>query len=324
MRRNEVLKSVVILQAVCMVVLSVVVIVKIWPEHDGYKEMPPESNQGGEGPDSFGQTAEGRKPAAQVGDQTISRAEWQAALYKLHGDQVLRLLMAHKAAEMEAAAAEVSVLPEEERRELEKLISGYGSEQQYYEMMEQQVGMSKEQVLEDMRYRLLLEKLALREVDVTNAEVDSYIDQHPEAFGPRSRIHLHWMVAESLSEADSLLNLLAAGGDFAELARTYSVDSFTAGVGGDLGMIDDHDPFYSDELLDTARRLQIGEMAGPIEVDQGYAIIRLVARETTNGLSGEALREEARKQLGLEKIESLSSLEERLLSKYAAAVLPRE
>jgi foldase protein PrsA len=320
MRKYEVLKSVVILQAVCMVVLSVVVIVKIWPEHDNYAEMPPESNQGGEGADNFGLITGGQRPAATVGGQTITQAEWQAALYKLHGENVLRALMTHKAAELEAKATGLAVRPEEESRELQKLISGYDSEQQFYQMMEEQLGMTKQQVVDDVRYRLLLEKLAVNSVVVTDAEVEEYVAQHQEAFGPRSRVHLQWIVTENESEANSILNLLADGEEFALLARTYSTDSFTAGAGGDLGLIDDNDPFYAEELLDTAKGLQIGEMAGPIRTDEGYAIIRLVEREMTNGLTGSALRDEVRKQLGLERAESLTSLEDQLLIKYEAAV----
>ena len=73
--------------------------------------------------------------------------------------------MVHKAIDLEAAASELSISAEEQSRELEKMIEGYESESRYYEVMQEQLGMSKEQVLEDLRYRLLLEKIVVRSID---------------------------------------------------------------------------------------------------------------------------------------------------------------
>ena len=74
-------------------------------------------------------------------------------------------------------------------------------------------------------------------------------------------------------------------------------------------------------MLDTASRLQLGETAGPIKVDAGYAIIRLNERHTTSGITGSRLREQVRRQLALEKAVPAAELENKLLEKYDAVVL---
>ncbi|MBD2872639.1 peptidylprolyl isomerase [Paenibacillus arenilitoris] len=316
MRKNEVLKAVVILQAVCMVILAVVVVVKVWPaerlpSHAG-EEEPAASGEPGLAPGSD------KDAVARVGSDTITAGELRDELYKLHGDTVLRTLMVHKAIDLEAAASGVDVLPEELDRELQSMMEGYESEERFLEGMREQLGMTKDQLLEDVKYKLLLEKIAVRSVNVTDDEVDMYIEEHPGEYAAKERLHLQWILLESERDADAILDSLAGGEDFALLARTYSIDAFTAESGGDLGLIDADDPFYDAEMLDTASRLQIAEMAGPIKVEDGFAIIRLVERQTTEGLTGPRLKEAVRKQLALERADSLNELEDKLLAKYEA------
>ncbi|WP_138756006.1 peptidylprolyl isomerase [Paenibacillus sinopodophylli] len=327
MRKYEVLRAVVILQAVCMVVLTVVVIVKVWPGNERQLGSQPPANVGSEEDpaDSAGVDAseqdDGRRIVARVGKDTITAAELQGELYKQYGEATLRSLMVRRVIDLEAEGSELSITADEQTRELARMVEGYESESRYYEVMLEQLGMSKEQVLEDLRYRLLMEKMIIRSVHITDEEVDRYIADHPEEFEARTQLHLQWIMTESLKEANSVLELLADGEEFALLARTYSVDAFTADAGGDLGLIDVDDPFYNAEILETASRLQIAEMAGPIKVDGGYAVIRLIERQTTTAMSGRKLHDAVRKQLALAQGDSLAELEDALLGKYDATKL---
>lgn len=323
MRKYEVLRAVVILQAVCMVVLTVVVVIKVFPGNDRLHGPQPQTNVGSEGEQGepgqhSGEQSDHKRIIAKIGNETISLADLESQLHKLYGDAVLRTLMVHKVIDMEAEASELSVSAEEQSRELDKMVDGYDSEARFYEVMKEQLGMSKEQVLEDLRYRLLLEKIVIRSIEVSDDEVERYIADHPEEFEAKSQLHLQWIMTETAKEANSVLKLLAEGEDFSVLARTYSIDSFTADTGGDLGLIAEDDPFYNREMLEMASRLQIAEMAGPIKVEGGYAVIRLVERQVTTSISGSELYDEVRKQLALEHAESLTDAEDELLEKYDA------
>lgn len=311
MRKYEVLRAVVILQAVCMVVLTVVVVIKVLPGNDRPLEKQTQVEDDSE-------KSEGQQTVAKVGAATITAADLREQLYKQYGNTVLRTMMVRKAIDLEAEASELSVSSEELDRELEKMIEGYDSEKRYFEVMQEQLGMTKEQVLEDLRYKLLLEKIAIDSIEVSDAEVDKYIAEHSEEFTSRLQLHLQWILTESEKEANSVLQLLTDGEDFSMLARTYSIDSFTADAGGDLGLIDADDPFYNRDLLDTASRLQVAEMAGPIKVDGGFAVIRLLERQMTTTRTDRSLRDEVRKQLALERADSLTGVEDELLDKYEA------
>lgn len=310
MKKYEVLRAVVILQAVCMVVLSVTVVVKVWPWQQHADDGERTSIGGSDKPE------EDHNLAATVGDQPITLGELEAELHKQYGGQVLRTMMVRKAIDLEAAEAKLTVSPEEQDRELAAMAEGYESETEFYDMMLKQLGMTKEQLLEDIRYRVLLEKIVVRSIDVTDDEVDQYIADHPEEYAPKEQLHLQWIVTETERQAEDVLEKLTRGEPFETLARTYSQDSFTAESGGDLGLIDADDPFYDSEMLDMAGRLQIAEMAGPIAVDGGFAIIRLVERRLTTGIAGSRLRDAVRKQLALEQAGPLSEQEDKLLDKY--------
>ena len=316
MRKYEVLRAVVILQAVCMVVLAVVVIVRVWPGNDRLPDGDPAGP--GQTPNDSSQQADKQRIIAKVGAEKITLADLENELHKQYGDSVLRTLMVHKAIDLEAEASKLSISSEEQSLELEKMIEGYDNEARFYEVMQEQLGMTKEQVLEDLRYRLLMEKIVVRSIDVTDEEVDRYIADHPEEFEARMQLHLQWILTETSKEANSVLELLTDGEEFTELARTYSIDSFTAESGGDLGLIDAEDPFYNQDMLETASRLQVAEMAGPIKVDGGYAVIRLIERQMTTQITGRRLHDAVRKQLALERADSMTELEDKLLDKYDA------
>ncbi|MFF2484475.1 peptidylprolyl isomerase [Paenibacillus sp. NPDC058071] len=317
MNRFGVLKTVIVLQAVCMIVLSVVVIVKLYPFGGGPDGRNSDSGAAAH-TEGDGEDEDGASVAAIVGGIPILTSELEGLLREQYGDAVLRTMMVHKAIDLEAENRRLEVPTEEQGRELAAMIEGYESEEAFYHVMKEQLGMSKEQVLEDLRYRLLLEKIAVLSVDVSDSDVEIYIVEHPELFASQLQLGLQWIVTDTSRESEIVLEMLESGEDFAAVAKTYSTDDFTSDAGGELGLIDSDDPFYNEEMLDTASRLQPGEMAGPIRVDGGYAVIRLKERQKTAGLTGIHLHDEARKQLALSRAKPMRQIEDELLAKYDA------
>lgn len=317
MNKREVLKTVVILQAICMIALTGVVIVKMWPLSNPRQDEP--TNQ-------LPHTdieVEGKTESqiiASVGGESISKDQLTKELYEQYGDRVLRLIMVRKAIDLEAQNTNISVTQEEVAHELASLVDGYDSEQQFFAVMSEQLGMTREHVLDELKYRLLLEKITVRSVAISDAEVDAYMEKHPEQFAPQLRMHLQWIVLETAAEANQVLQLIAEGSDFARLAQTYSIDSFTADSGGDLGYIQADDPFYNEEMLHIASELNVAEIAGPIEVEEGYAIIQLMGRNMTSGLTGYKQIAAVRKQLALERAKPMAQVEDELLEKYNALI----
>lgn len=70
---------------------------------------------------------------------------------------------------------------------------------------------------------------------------------------------------------------LAAGADFAELARAKSEDALTAGQGGEIGPYDP-DKFPA-PLRSALEALKIGQVTPPVETEMGWHLIKLVREE---------------------------------------------
>lgn len=82
---------------------------------------------------------------------------------------------------------------------------------------------------------------------------------------------------KAAEKADSLYNVLKAGGDFAELAKAYSDDKGSAVRGGELPWIGPGMTLI--EFENEAYKLQVGEMSKPFATTVGYHIVKMVERK---------------------------------------------
>lgn len=96
---------------------------------------------------------------------------------------------------------------------------------------------------------------------------------------PAARVrHIHVSDPELAAQLAAQAKALAPADDrgFARLASAKSDDAATRDTGGDLGFIDKNSQLPK-PLVAAALQLQIpGEIAGPIQTDTGYEIVRLV------------------------------------------------
>lgn len=131
---------------------------------------------------------------------------------------------------------------------------------------------------------------------VPESEVKARYEKDKEQFKqPEMAILSHVQIAKAPSEtdaavarktADSLSAAIKAGADFAELATKYSQDPGSGQKGGDLGW------FTLDKMVqqfsDATKAIRnIGDVAGPVQSQFGYHIIKLTGRRTAKDAKGE-------------------------------------
>lgn len=117
---------------------------------------------------------------------------------------------------------------------------------------------------------------------------------------------------EARGLAQSLLERLESGEDFAELATEYSDDPGSAREGGDLGWIepDVMMPAFEAALYD----LQPGEVAGPVETEFGWHLIRLDEIDAPRGQTFAEARSQILEEVREERADDLYiELSERLI-----------
>jgi foldase protein PrsA len=92
------------------------------------------------------------------------------------------------------------------------------------------------------------------------------------------------IVVATVEDAWEVLTRLASGEDFADVARSMSVDEQTRDQGGDLGWFPRGLGWIAPEVEEAAFAGQPGQVQGPIQVGDRYVIVQIVDRQADRPL----------------------------------------
>jgi parvulin-like peptidyl-prolyl isomerase/predicted Zn-dependent protease len=143
-----------------------------------------------------------------------------------------------------------------------------------------------------------LQQAVVGSIEPTDDELFGYFEKNITTYSEAEQVRASHILVADEAKAQSILDELAAGASFPELATKYSQDTGSAEKGGDLG-------FFSrgqmvPEFEAAAFALQVGETSGIVKTDYGYHIIRLtdrkVARTPTLAEAKERVRQDYIKQ----------------------------
>lgn len=170
---------------------------------------------------------------------------------------------------------------------------------EYYENNQQQF-QQPEQVT--ARYLVLsLDSLA-SEVEVSDAEVRSLYEERAEELVNEERRAAHILIEDGAQASDTMETIqqrLEEGEDFADLAAEYSVDSFSAEDGGDLGF--SGRGVYEESFEEALYALEPGEISEPVSTRFGIHLIKLLDIRQSEAPTLTELEGELRQELAREK-----------------------
>jgi len=141
--------------------------------------------------------------------------------------------------------------------------------------------------LEKSRAMILSEEFLreeLSKITATDEDVSKYYESHQELFTIPETLRLGVITLGTREPAEAALKRLSAGEDFAELAKTVSIDKYRDS-GGDAGIV-----VKSDELpeyLRAAFYLREGSLSDVIHSEGGYCILKAVAKSPAKALKFE-------------------------------------
>ncbi len=165
----------------------------------------------------------------------------------------------------------------------------------------QQQGVSFEDFKQNIRNQIVTQDVMRQEVgahiQITPGEARQYYEQHLQDYMQPESEHLSEIlistgksdadgaddpakVAAAKAKAEDIEARLNAGGDFAQLARSFS-DGPTAGSGGDLGQF--RRGALAKVLEDQTFDLKAGQWTQPIRTRQGWIILK-VTQHTPGGV----------------------------------------
>lgn len=209
--------------------------------------------------------------------------------------RILEGMISQKLLYAEAILDSVEITDEEVNQQLDYqmnyFIQQYGSR----ERVEQTYGMSIERIKrefrEDTRKNMMGERVKQKkfgQVEVSRKEVKEFYENYKDSLGliPEkfkiAHIFINPKATSKVKEkarelAETLLDSIKGGADFAELAKNFSDDPGSASHGGDLGTV--KRGVFFPEYEAAAYSLSKNELSPVIESPVGFHIIQLIDRK---------------------------------------------
>lgn len=235
-------------------------------------------------------------------------------------EEILEKMINDKLILQDAKKKEITIPSEELEKQFTDLKASIEKQEDFKSALEKNNiddAFLKAQIEQDMIIQKYHDEV-MKENTVTDEEVKKYYDEHLDAL-TNSQVkasHILFMTKnpetqEDLSEdekakkkesAEKVLKLAKDGGNFAELAKTYSEDTGSAVNGGDLGYFDKYTmvkPFS-----DAAFSMKPGEISEIVESEFGYHIIKVIDKKD-EVQKFESVQESIRSNLEYEKYDKV-------------------
>ena len=157
--------------------------------------------------------------------------------------------------------------------------------------------MARERILSNVMLETLLAEKVTDDAVRRMYEEQSALQERGE------QVRARHIVVATEEKAKELIKLIEQGGDFARLAKEYSLDASTRDLGGDLG-------FFSKDALDSrisaiAFATNIGEISAPFETDIGWHVFKVEARRPTPVPTFDQLKPEIVRFMSYDEIQKL-------------------
>ncbi|UCH64452.1 MAG: peptidylprolyl isomerase [Ignavibacterium sp.] len=204
----------------------------------------------------------------------------------------------------------------------------YGSVQRIEEMYGMSIERIRRELRDDVRKNLMVQRMQqtkFASIEASRREVEEFFDTYKDSIGqiPEKVSIYHIFRNPKANErvkkksrdlAQSLLDSIKAGADFAKIAREYSDDPGSASQDGDLGFVK-RGIFYP-EFETAAFALEEGEISDVVESPVGFHIIQLLERRGESIHTRHVLiKIEPDDDADLETIEFLSGLRDSVINK---------
>lgn len=222
----------------------------------------------------------------------------QDALYdqmvKTSGTEALDIMISNEIIRQEAEKADIEITQAELDAELAEYEEQYGGAEGLATALEGS-GLTEEDLEKEMKNFLRVEKLIGPEIEITDEAIETYFKENKEALGQSATVEASHILTETKEQAEEVSQKLADGGDFAELAAEYSIDTATAENGGELGSFGTGE--MAPEFEETAFGMKADEISDPVQTDFGYHIIKVTDKTEATEATLEDSKEEIKEIL---------------------------
>lgn len=178
---------------------------------------------------------------------------------------------------------------------------------------------------------LLVDTAQLRErVKLSDADLQAYYTEHKAEFTQEEQVrarHILVMINDQRNEAQARQRIeqaqaqLAAGKDFAAVAREFSDDTASKAAGGDLGYFGRG--AMVEEFSNAAFGAQAGQRVGPVKTQYGFHVIEVTDKKPGGERPFEQARPQIQALLSAERVQSLAETRAKEVATRVAKEKPK-
>lgn len=249
---------------------------------------------------------------ATVGDEIILESELNEGVEFIkvmnqttEPDSILRIqildeLIKNRLILDQAKRETVDVSKAEVDEEVEKNIMAL--KQRFEDEAQFQDALKKEEITErilreryrnDIKKRLISQKLMVKKgltnINITPTEMKNFYETHKDSIarqpGSVTLSHILFLIKPSTSAEEAgqkkiseIYDIIARGGDFEEVAKSFSEDQVTKNHGGYLGKV--AFDFLQPEVQAVVSNVKAGEVSPPFRSRNGYEIIKVISKKS--------------------------------------------
>lgn len=219
------------------------------------------------------------------------------------GEAALDELIMKELVRQEAAKKNITVTAADIDKEIETYKTNFGSEENLNLALTQS-GMTMELLRENIEMNQLLTKILEPEVKVTDEQIKKTFEENKASFDTPEQVRASVILVKTEAEANEIIKELKAGKDFAELAKSKSLDEATKTSGGDTDFFARGE--REEAVENAAFNLAKDEISGAVKTSEGYQVIKLTDRKEAHSATLEEKKEEIRKTLVSQQVSQLS------------------
>jgi len=254
-----------------------------------------------------------------INDRPITKAAFYSYIENAYGISALTQLIADALLEEAAEERSIVISDIQVQQQFDAIKAGYESETDFLiDLMDNNY--TEASLKYRIRMDLILNLLAFSGVTVTEQEVQTYFDENKDFLGTPAQSRVSHILVDTLEEAQKLVAQIKAGGDFAALAKEFSMDTASATTGGDLGYIGDNDAIVA-EFRNAMNELALGQLSEPVQSSFGYHIIMITERKLAQPAQLDKVRQDIRTTIAQEKALSYEEVLQGLFEQFKVNVL---
>ncbi|MCM3700431.1 peptidyl-prolyl cis-trans isomerase [Paenibacillus macerans] len=242
---------------------------------------------------------------ATVNGVEITKDQLYNELVTQGGEQVLSGLIDQELINQEAKKKNITITDADIDAEIkDTYVAQFGSQEALDQALVQ-YGMTKDDLRSQIASQLKLTKLLEPQVKVTDDQIKQTFETYKDSFNTPEQVRASIILVKTEDEAKDIIKQLKGGADFAELAKSKSLDTATKEQGGDTDFFARGQKETAVE--DAAFKLTKGQISDPVKTSEGYQVIKLTDRKEAHTATLDEKKEEIRKTLVNQQVSQLSA-----------------